>query len=275
MPKGTLQILAPLLCGVVLLLGVVGLNALLRGHFRDGQRCTLAFGDIECAPPGQLSREEFLGEVQYLAHWPDEINLLDDGLPAHLHLSFAAHPWVEAVESVRIEPPHRVVVLLRYRTPALAVVQPDDKTAAWIPARDGRTKLPGRVVDRRGVLLPLAAGDPQLPVLYGTVPAPTGHTGQPWGDEGVAQAAAVAVLLAPYQQQLKLNWFERRDGLLILSNSNSRTLVRWGPPATEQTPDESRLQALLDVQLKKGNLDGWIIDVRAPEQPVLLPCPTP
>ena len=190
-----------------------------------------------------------------------------------LHLSFAAHPWVETVEFVKITPPRQVRVLLRYRTVALAVVQPDDKADAWIPGRNGKTKLPGRVVDRNGVLLPQAAAAPRLPVLYGKVPSPTGHTGQPWGDDGVAKAAAVASLLMPYQDELNLAQFEITGGKLLLTNE--RTRVVWAPISNDETPAESRLQALLEVRTKRGNLDGLIIDVSVPEQPVVHPLKRP
>jgi hypothetical protein len=242
MPKWVSHILAPLLCGALLLLGVVALNSLLRGHFRDNQRCMIAFSDIDVEPPGQLSREEFLGEVQYLANWPDQINLLEDGLPARLHLSFAAHPWVESVARVQITPPHAVRVLLRYRVPVLTVSS-------------------GRVVDRHGVLLPLAAADSELPVMEGKVPPPTGHTGQPWGDDGVVRAAAVAALLAPHQELLKLKHFEIANGLLKLRGEHTRII--WGKIESDDTAnDEMKVQRLLDLSDKDRSLAGRELDLQ-------------
>jgi hypothetical protein len=245
MPKWVTQILAPLLCGILLLLGVVALNSLLRGYFHDNQRCTIAFSDIEVEPPGKLSREEFLGEVQYLANWPDQINLLDDGLPARLQLSFAVHPWVESVERVQITSQRRVRVQLHYRTAVLAV-------------------SPGRVVDRSGVLLPLAAADSQLPTLAGKIPPPTGRTGQPWGDVTVDRAAAVAALLAPHQEQLRLKRFEIADGVLRLLGE--RTRVVWGivesDERTNEPTDEVKLQRLLELHDKAGPLDRREVDLR-------------
>jgi hypothetical protein len=258
MPKWVTQILAPLACGMLVLFGVIGLNALLRSQSRS----TIAFNKIECEPPPGLSGEEFLAEVQYLANWPDEINLLDDGLAARLRVSFLVHPWVESVERVQIVPPRQVRVLLRYRTPALAVALPDENGEAWIPGRDGKTKLPGRVVDGGGVLLPLGAADPQLPVLYSSVPPPAGRAGQAWGDPGVAAAASVALLLAPHQEQLNLKAFEILDGVLVLSSDRAR--VVWGPIDDAASAD-GKLQAILDVRANRGGLDGWEIDVRAPD----------
>jgi hypothetical protein len=267
MPKWVTQILAPLACGALLLLGIIGLNALLRAQTHS----KIAFNKIECEPPPGLPPEEFLAEVQYLANWPDEIDLLDASLAARLRLSFTVHPWVESVERVQIVPPHQVRVLLRYRTPVLAVVQPDEKSEGWIPSRDGKTKLPGRVVDPGGVLLPLTAADPQLPVLYGTV-SPTGRAGQAWGDPGVTAAASVALLLAPHQEQLNLKAFEILDGVLVVSSERAR--VVWGP-IDDTTSADGRLQAILDVREKRGGLDGWEVDVRAPDKPVVRPLKRP
>jgi hypothetical protein len=244
MRRGITQIGAPLLCGALLLLGVVGLNRLLRGHFHDSQRSKIAFGDIDVEPPGTLSREEFLSEVQYLANWPDEINLLDEQLTARLWLVFAAHPWVEAVERVWIEPPRQVHVRLRYRIAVLTVA-------------------PNYVVDRGGVLLPQAAGDAQLPALAGTVAPPAGHTGQPWGNAGVLRAAAVAALLRPDQEQLQLKRFEIADGLLILSGKRAR--VVWGKVESDnganEPSDEMKLQRLFELREKFATLDGRDVDL--------------
>jgi hypothetical protein len=267
MPKWVTQILAPLACGVLLLFGFIWLNTLVRSQ----KRC-VAFDDIECEPPPGLSREEFLAEVQYLANWPDEINLLDDGLAARLRLSFAVHPWVESVERVQITPPRQVRVQLRYRTPVLAVAQPDENGEAWVPGRDGKAKMPGRAVDRGGVLLPLAAADPHLPVLYGNVPPPAGRAGRAWGDPGVTAAASVAHLLAPHQEQLNLKSFEIVDGVLILSDG--RTRVVWGA-IDDEVSAESRLQAILDVWGRQGGLDGREVDVRSPDKPLVRPATRP
>jgi hypothetical protein len=266
MPKWVTQILAPLAAGLLVLFGFIWLNTLVRSHFGTDARSKLAFADIECEPPPGLSREEFLAEVQYLANWPDEINLLDDGIAARLRVSFLVHPWVEAVDRVQVVPPRRVCVLLRYRTPVLAVAQPDDKSEAWVPGRDRKAKLPGRVVDRGGVLLPLAAADPQLPVLYGTVPPPSGRAGQAWGDPGVGATASVARLLAPYQEQLNLKAFEIVDGVLVVSSE--RTRVVWGS-IDDETGPERKVEALVGVRAERGTLDGLEVDLRSPEKPVV------
>jgi hypothetical protein len=267
MRKGLAQILAPVIVGGLLVLGIVALNSLLRGYFHDSQRCTIKFSEIECLPPGKLSREEFLGEVQYLANWPDEINLLDEKLTARLHLSFAAHPWVESVERVRIIPPRQVLVLLRYRTPVLGIPDKDAGTAPWLPflTKPFVIKVPGRVVDRQGIILPLAAIDERVPVLVGNVPPPVGLSGQPWGDPGVVRAAAVASLLAPYQEELQLQRFQIIEGVLILSGERAR--VVWGKVVNDETANDAadnvKLQRLLEWIQKAGSVENWKCDLTA------------
>ena len=40
--------------------------------------------------------------MQYLASLPDRVHVLDDDLAANLQQAFARHPWVAAVEDVRV-----------------------------------------------------------------------------------------------------------------------------------------------------------------------------
>ena len=71
MPKGLVQIVAPLLGVAFALSGVFALGQQSRAYLRDQDRYRLAFRDIECPAPDGMKREEFLGEVQYVAAWPD------------------------------------------------------------------------------------------------------------------------------------------------------------------------------------------------------------
>ena len=107
---------------------------------------------------------------------------------AKLSAAFAAHPWVEEVKGVSIEPENRVRVNLKFRTPALAV-------------RIAGTKDRVRVVDGSGVLLPLAAESQGLPALQTPVLAPTTPSGEPWPDESVQRA--VELVQAHHPQQLE------------------------------------------------------------------------
>jgi hypothetical protein len=242
--------LLPLVAGLLLLSGVLVLGVLALQSLRGQPRYQIAFGDIECTPPPGVSREVFLGDVQFIAGFPDSACALDDGLPARLSAAFARHPWVEQVQGVEVVAPKRVRVRLAYRTAVLLV-----------RAKGEDAK---RAVDRYGVRLPDAAVDSSLPLLIGEVERPTGEEGRPWGDDRVEAAARTAALLAPYQDRLHLQTFETAaDGGLTLSGSAGRVL--WGrAPGSEPLGEagaEEKLRRLLDLAAKHAD-GGWELDVR-------------
>ena len=155
--------------------GIKQLGDATRRDIASRDRYTVHFGDIECdAPPG-LVRITFLAEVRYHSKFPQTFQSIDPELPPKLTAAFAAHPWVEQVESVSIEPDNRVRVDLKFRRPALAVTIAGAKDSV-------------RVVDTNGVLLPLGAEAKDLPVLRTPVLSPTTPSGQPWPDETVKRA---------------------------------------------------------------------------------------
>jgi hypothetical protein len=170
----TSQLVAPVVGAVLLLAGLIALGKAARDQLRQHESYSVSLADIDCpAPPGQ-PRDQFLAEVQYLARLPDRLAALDDDTPSRLSAAFARHPWVEKVQEVRVAPPDRARVRLVFRTPALAVVQPDGV----------------RVVDAAGILLPAGAPSEGLPVLRDAVAPPAGLAGESWGDPAVTAAAA-------------------------------------------------------------------------------------
>lgn len=256
MRKWALQVVTPLLAGVLLLLGVVALGQWSWQRLRGRERYTLPFADIECVPPAHLSRADFLEEVRYLAGAPPGLSLLDDRLAARLSRQFAGHPWVEKVERVEITPPRRVSVQLRYRTPALAVPQGDQT----------------RVVDTHGILLPAATAAAGLPILRGIVSPPAGPAGTPWNSPAVRAAVRTVVFLRPHDGCLHLQAVEATpDGLVLTTAGGSR--VRWGhAPGAEpadEAPAAAKLERLLGYCRRHGDLDhpygACDHDVRAPE----------
>jgi hypothetical protein len=112
-----LAVLGTLLGVATFLLAVLWINQWTRARIANLDRYTLPFADIDCPPPPDQSRAEFLAEVQYLGGMPDRLHLLDDDLPSRLQQAFACHPSVERVVEVRILPPRRVQIRLIYRTP--------------------------------------------------------------------------------------------------------------------------------------------------------------
>lgn len=237
--------------GGLLLAGLVVLGRAARDRLRQEERYTLAFTAIACEPPPGSEREAFLGEVQYLAHLPARLNLLDEELPGRLFLAFARHPWVAKVQQVQVQLPDRLEVRLTYRVPVLAV----------------ETDQGVRVVDGGAVALPASAPAEGLPVLAGPVLPPRGAAGAAWDDRTVEAAAAVAERLRPHQERLQLTRFEGRPGGLVLRGKDR--VVEWGKGPGAEGQDEApvgrKVAALLGYAEKYGGLDQpgpSLLDVR-------------
>jgi hypothetical protein len=111
-----LPILGTLLGITTFLLALLWINQWTRERVANLDRYTVAFADVDCPPPADQSRAEFLAEVQYLGDLPDQLHLLDPNLPSRLQDAFARHPAVEKVLEVKVMPPRRVQVRLSYRS---------------------------------------------------------------------------------------------------------------------------------------------------------------
>ncbi|MBM3996824.1 MAG: hypothetical protein FJ303_22120 [Planctomycetes bacterium] len=165
----------------LLLLSVVGLflaGVIWAGRWgldqlRGNPRYDITFGEIECETPVGMTKQDFLEEVQFVAHLPEKLNVLDEGLTKKLRDGFAKHRWVAQVDAVDVTPPKHVAVKLRFRVPVLAV-----------KVGDGL-----RAVDSNGVLLHTDAPTQGLPVFEGAAKPPPARAGVPWGDPKVEAAA--------------------------------------------------------------------------------------
>lgn len=146
------------------------------------ERYAVPFADVRCEPPPGTSRDTFLTEVRYTADAGVTLQLLDPDLKPRLTAAFAAHPWVQSVDSITVEPPDVITVALTFRKPVLRVSQP---SAA-------------RAVDAKGVLLPLSAPTEGLPELLGVPGLPSDAVaGRFWPSDVVVRAAPVAVEYKP------------------------------------------------------------------------------
>jgi hypothetical protein len=167
-----MPMLMPMLLTALALFGLIRLGQAARADLATHQHQSISFASIQCEPPPGMDREDFLGEVQYLAGWPDRVDLIDNDT-SRLAEAFARHPWVEQVESISLERDHSVQVRLRFRKPVLAVYA------------NGQI----RAVDAQGILLPAAAPTTGLHMYEGVAASPKGPAGTPWGDPYLTLAA--------------------------------------------------------------------------------------
>lgn len=186
--------------GVLIGLGVVGDEA--RGRLGPRDRYRVPFADIECHSPPGSDRPTFLSEVRYVSGAPDTLQLLDPDLRSQLAAAFAAHPWVETVDGVDVEPPARVRVRLRFRSPVLAV-------------NVGHGGV--RLVDANGVLLPVGTMPPELCELAALVSPPAVPAGQVWADDTVRRAVELVKAYQPRRlEKNRGGWkLTGRDGTVL------------------------------------------------------------
>ncbi|MDR0869730.1 MAG: hypothetical protein LBN39_02960 [Planctomycetaceae bacterium] len=180
--------------------------------------------------------------------------LLDKDLPHKLSQAFAASPWAEDVEQVRLQYPSGAVVRLTYRVPAALVdVSP-------------RGSFP---VDRNGVLLPTEyfialAPDKMKEYLQirGIHSSPLGAAGTLWGDPLVHDAAGLAGYISDVAAKLKIAEivpFPQQTPTgskvfckLITENS---TEILWGRFEPDDPKNEARKKHLLELAELYRSLD--------------------
>jgi hypothetical protein len=261
MSKPFVPVAAPLLGVAFLLSGVVALGHQARNHLRGHDSYRIAFDAIDCPAPDGLTRAEFLGEVQYMASWPDDVGLLEDDLPARLQKTFAAHPWVEEVRRVEVVADRRVRIGLAFRTPVLSV-------ATRNKGNSPDSGLVYRGVDANGVLLPRAAADATfLPRLLVDLPGLSCRAGTVWEDAHIQTAVRTAVFLRPFHEQLGIEHFEfTGDDLVVLAR---RGRVVWGKAPGDEQDDEASADVKLQRLLESPKNEPNVLPVPASETRVV------
>lgn len=267
MRKWIVQGLTPILCGLVVLLSVILAGRAARASLHDRATYSLRFADIACQPPDGMSRADFLREVRAFTRHPSALYLLDEDLASRLHRVFLAHPCVESVSRVAIDPhgsgshaTNPVRVEMVFRQAVLAVAPSAQNKSGSRIAESG-----WRVVDRRGVLLP-SRDTQRLPVLITEVAAPSGPSGSHWGDARVTAAAQTAAFLQAYWEQLHLAdcHIEVVEGEIVFRRPGTR--IVWGRAPGQEKEDEApaivKLRRLLEYQKQHGGWESLEHDVR-------------
>ncbi|MGL4419311.1 MAG: hypothetical protein ACRCZF_01480 [Gemmataceae bacterium] len=157
---------------------VVGLGQLLGPKVADDPRYAIPFSNIQCEAPPNTPREVFLSEVRALGGFSEHVATVEPKLLDSLPAAFRRHPWVEEVLSVDPLPKRALRVQLKFRQPILRVTV----------SGTGEE----RMVDSRGVLLPLGPVPETLAKLVHTFPTPQTPPGQVWDEPHVIRAAQIA-----------------------------------------------------------------------------------
>jgi hypothetical protein len=236
MRRHTLQAAAAMLGAAVVLGGLIAGGRALRGRLVNNDQYQIPFAEIQCDSPPGMTREEFLGEVEYLSDFHSRVSLLDDAMPQQLQEAFLRHGWVESARILN-GPGRKIVAELTFRTPVLAV-----QFANGV-----------RVVDAKGLLLPRSAAVDGLPILSEAKP-PSSAAGKPWGDLRVEAAARVAAALHPHQSMLKLMVFRYEDGRLALRRRvDSWPCMIWGQPPGEEAEGEPSAKVKVERLLERSH----------------------
>lgn len=198
-------------------------------------------------------------EVRAAAAVPEGRNLLEANLAA-AERRVAALPWV-ATASVDQQPPSSVVISVVERE-AAATLRTD--RAAWLLDADGRL-IAGGV---REEIPQVVAPDPRLPPV-----------GQPVDDGGVVAALDTIALLDPSVAGLALRYTTEGDQVTavldvdgLLPDQDELAVVLGSPQrlADKAVVIRSMLDVIADRQAE-GEGGAVVLDVRAPEHPVLRP----
>jgi hypothetical protein len=267
MRKWIFQAGVVVIAACLLVVGLLAVGNATRQGIRDLDRYTLPFDEIECVPPPNQTRADFLSEVQYLAGLPGKMKLLDDDFPSRLAAAFAGHPWVERVERVEVTSPRQVRVQLTFRKPTLAV---------RVVASTGGKALSHvvRAVDASGTLLPANAQTQGLPTLALEGTGTPGTAGKPWGVPAVAEAAGIAALLQPHKILTSYTFISTPEGWILQTPNHER--VVWGHGAgmesAGEVPAGEKVQRLVRYCSQYGGLEQpggpFEYDVRPRPQPI-------
>ncbi|MGL6195015.1 MAG: hypothetical protein ACRC2T_09360 [Thermoguttaceae bacterium] len=129
--------------------------------------------------------DSFVSDVLKKADLTQSETVLDKKTPGKIYSAFAASPWVEQVDNVRIQYPAEIYVDLTFRIPC-----------CLIEAANGTGYF---LVDEKGTLLPSDHTSDiflnESIIVTGIDTVPIGSVGDSWGDEAVTSAAKLARFL--------------------------------------------------------------------------------
>lgn len=234
----------------------------------------LSLDEVEITPTPAWVQVDLKAEVLEGSDLVRNASILDDDLAPRLHAAFAAHPWVEKVDSVAKRHPARVDVDLVYRRPVCMVELPSGYSGVY-------------PIDRHGVVLPSKDFTPayaqQFPRLTGVSTLPAGKVGEAWSDPCVASGAKVAAALLGSWRTLKLRQIRPaaaagppEAGCTFELVTEKGTIVIWGlapgDSASGEPTVEEKLAALSEaLAVPSSQEKSQVIDLRRPSNTAKAP----
>lgn len=157
---------------------------------RSGTTAVLRTEDVELLGVGPWIHGDLRTEALRNASLDGGLPLHDPELARRLARAFDIHPWVREVVRVELRHPAAATVEIRCREPVAMI------------------RVPGGLlpVDAEGVTLPAfdAEAAARYPRVGGVTSGPRGPEGTAWGDPVVEEAAALAAVLGPDWEALRL-----------------------------------------------------------------------
>lgn len=216
---------------------------------------------ITIPPPHRYIRTDIVAET-YKDYALGDVSQLDPKATARIAASFANHPWVRNVDSVRKLPHGEIDVRLEYRVP-VAVFH---VTSSVVPIADDHYLA----LDGEGVFLPNekltlddAAEMIQIEVMDVQDHIESGIYGEPFGERRVEAAARLAKLLVPLKSKVHVTKITSADNsrgnfvpqLEITIGNNTRLF--WGSPPGQEQPNErdalEKAQDLINGNYQSGD----------------------
>lgn len=232
--RGPWRAMVGLVIGATAIAGIIALGRLTRDKLDDQGHYTVAIADLSFPTPPGMSRAAFLDEVRYNRPIPEKLDRTNPASRLQLQQALAAHPWVEScrVGDFRDATP----VSLTIREPALAVG--------------------GRVLDRQGVVLPIAASTAGLPEYRGAARPGAVASGAPHPDPAIVGVAkTVGWLRGQWPATVWASAELTPEGLVLTRADGARAV--WGLGKVDEPPAEQKLARLKawqsgTIDLRKG-----------------------
>lgn len=200
------------------------------------------------------------------------LSIMDDDAAQRVADAFKLHPWVEQVARVTKHHPAQIRVELIYRQPVCMVVCPIRGKEQFTPVDAHGVWLPGDDVDPRHAA--------EYPIVLGITSPPVSLPGMPWGDQRIAEAAAIAAAFGAAWNELHLHQIvfagrveasSRIHNTYDLYTRNGRRIL-WGRASRSNTAGEAstedKIARLRQHAAAHGGLDAANsrepIDVRYP-----------